>query len=82
MYIELWQFGMVASAVISAFFSYRQGRLEGIRNGVQVTLSDLHSRGIVAINQDDLSGEMIVGRYDENDWSEPGEDYDEEDEHW
>ena len=84
MYIEYWQILMITMIGISAFFSYRQGRVDGVKSGVQVTITDLHSKGIISIYQDDLNAEMIIGRYDEIEWDEVvdlGEENDEED-HW
>jgi len=85
MYIEYWQILMITMIGISAFFSYRQGRVDGVKSGVQVTITDLHSKGIISIYQDDLNAEMIIGRYDEIEWDDSTEleddEYDEED-HW
>ena len=76
----MWQIYVVLSAVTAAFFSYRQGRKEGVSAGIVTVIADLHSKGIVAIYQDYPAGEMVVGRYDENEWQETsklGEDEDE-----
>jgi hypothetical protein len=84
MYVELWQMFMFFMVGVSAYFSYRQGRIDGVKSGVQVTITDLHSKGIISIYQDDMNAEMIIGRYDEIEWDEVvdlGEENDEED-HW
>jgi hypothetical protein len=85
MYIETWQIFMIIMVGATAYFSYKQGRRDGIASGVHVTINDLHSKGIVAIYQDELNGEVVVGRYDEVEFDETvelGEDeYDDED-HW
>ena len=82
MYIEIEQIVMLLFVGAAAFFSYRQGKIDGVTVGVHETLSDLSKKGIVAIYQDDDRGEVVVGRYDENDWSEDliEEEYDED--HW
>jgi len=85
MYIEIWQLGMVGVALVSAFFSYRQGRIDGVQTGMRSTITDLYSKGIVSIYQDAGEGEMVVGRYDEQDWKETielGEDDDDDEENW
>jgi hypothetical protein len=83
MYVETWQILCLILITTSAYFSYKQGRKDGVASGVHVTISDLHSKGIVAIYQDDLNGEMVVGRYDEIDFDNTDDDVIGEDEdHW
>ena len=83
MYVETWQLLCFALITTSAYFSYRQGRMDGVKSGVQVTIADLHKKGIVAIYQDDLNGEMVVGRYDEIEWDDIVDmEEDNEEDHW
>mgnify|MGYP003988898333 FL=1 len=66
MYIELWQLGFVVSICLSAYFSFKQGQKEGLSVGVRVVINDLHDIGIIAIYKDPVEGEIVVGRYDED----------------
>jgi len=68
MYIETWQMLMVGMVIISAYFSYGQGRKEGVAAGVNVVISDLHEKGIISVYRDIERGEVVIGRYDEFDW--------------
>ena len=85
MYIELWQLGFVVGIGLSAYFSFKQGQKEGIAVGIQVVINDLHDKGIIAIYKDTNAGEVVVGRYDEEESNlitDLEVDYDDEDEHW
>jgi hypothetical protein len=68
MYVEYWQIFMFLMVGTSAYFSYRQGQSAGVQAGVQIVISDLHEKGIIAIYKDHENGEVVVGRYDEDDF--------------
>jgi hypothetical protein len=85
MYIELWQLGFVAGIGLSAYFSFKQGQKEGVQAGVHIVINDLHEKGIIAIYKNHEQGEVVVGRYDEDEFelvNETEVDYDDEDDHW
>jgi hypothetical protein len=70
MYIETWQIYMIVMLGLSAYFSYKQGLYAGTSAGVQIVIKDLHEKGIIAIYKDEETHEIVVGRYDEEDFEE------------
>lgn len=71
MYIEVWQLWSLLFVAIAAYFSYKSGWREGFKNGIHLVITDLHQRHMISKYEDEESGEISVGRYDEDPREEP-----------
>ena len=51
---------------VTAWFSYKQGMKDGVTNGVEAVLDDLHRNAIISLSEDPETGDVTIERYNES----------------
>ena len=74
MYIEVWQLWSLGFLIVAAYFSYKSGWREGFRNGMEMVIFDLPARRLISKHQDEETGELTVGPYNEKAEEQNGND--------
>ena len=74
MYIEEWQIWTLGFLVVAAYFSYKSGWKEGFRQGMNYVIFDLHARHLISKKEDEETGELTVGPYNEKAEEQNGND--------
>ena len=74
MYIEEWQLWSLGFLIVAAYFSYKSGWKEGFRNGMEMVIFDLHARRLISKHEDEETGELTVGPYNEKPEEQNGND--------
>jgi hypothetical protein len=65
MFIEKWQLMSLFMVAVSAYFSYRSGFKEGVLTGIHQCLDDLARLKLISQYEHPETGEMEVGRWDD-----------------